>query len=177
MKIAIIIGHTWRASGAYSKALKENEYPFNERLAAQMFEFISANNLAIFRRDGGGVPQAYYLARAWGQRPGEDFRTVELHFNAGVPEATGSEVIYTRPESKSLAVAIQSEVVAALGLPDRGAKLPYQHRGEESLNALPGVPSVIVEPFFGTNDQDCFVATGRLRPLAKAIIRGAQAKL
>lgn len=183
MKCAIIVGHTWRSPGAFSQALGSSEYPWNERLALRILTAALAqgrgNDFAVFRRDGGGVPAAYAAAKAWGDRPGEKFGTIELHFNAAAAAAIGTETLYSRPESKALAEAVQASMVAALGTKSRGAKPPWQGRGEASLSQLPGVPSVIVEPFFGSSPVDAAEVdeVTEQEALAAAIVAGAVAAL
>lgn len=191
MKCAIIIGHTHRSKGAYSRALGSAEYEWNERLSirvlAKALEQGRGNDFAVFRRDGGGVPQAYALAKSWGWRdlqplqPRERFGTIELHFNAAAPEAHGTEVIYSRPESLPLARALAAAVSTALGTQNRGAKLPWQQRGEASLEALAAlaVPSVIVEPFFGSSARDAAEVdeAAEQDALAAAIVAAAIAAL
>lgn len=182
MKLAIIIGHTWRSPGAYSAALGRSEYPFNEVVAgyvlAAALDAGRGNDVAIFRRDGGGIPAAYAAAKAWGMRDGEKFATIEIHFNsAGDPSAQGTETLYVSEISRPLAESVQREMVSFLKLKDRGAKHPWQGRGEASLTAIPGVPQILVEPFFGSSNPDrgpdLVDDADEQRALAKAILRGA----
>lgn len=166
MKIAIVIGHTKKSPGAFSPHLKTHEYDWNTDLAISI-QCLS-RDVGIFRRDFHGVPGAYAQAQAWGAD-----KVIELHFNAAGEGATGTETLYVTDISKPLALAVQKEMVSVLEMRDRGAKLPWQDRGRASLTALPGVPSIIVEPFFGSNAADCARASERKSDLARAILRGA----
>lgn len=169
MKLAIVVGHTLKSQGAYSPTLAQTERLWNAELAARIKDLAPAE-VAVFLRDGHGVAGAYAQAKAWGAEA-----VVELHFNSAADrQAQGTETLYAQPGSRRLAEALQRHLVAALGLRDRGAKPPWQGRGEASLTALPGVPSVIVEPFFGSNPDDCAVARSRRAQLAAAILAGAR---
>lgn len=164
--LAVVVGHTWRSPGAFSPTLDQHEHAFNCALAARIAA-ADLGRIGVFYRDGHGVAGAYAAAKAWGQRPGVSFGVLELHFNSAANvDATGTETLYRQPDSKPFAQAVQQGMVAALGLRDRGAKLPWQNRGDASLTALPGVPSIIVEPFFGSNPADCDRARARTLALA-----------
>lgn len=166
-KCAVIVGHTEKRPGAYSEALKKAEYAWNKDLATRISWLGGPVRIALFFRDGVGVAGAYKQAGEWGAHA-----AVELHFNASSnSSASGTETLYISELGKKLAEAIQAKMVKALELPDRGAKKPWQGRGEASLTALP-VPSVIVEPFFGSNTDDAASAEERKQDLAEAIYSG-----
>lgn len=172
MKIGIVVGHTSRSPGAYSPTLAVSEYYWNSDLADMMVEAAKSTGLdvRIFYRDGGGVPKAYHDAEMWGAQ-----ETVELHFNSFAdPAATGTETLHAEGSSKGkpLAASVQKSMVLALELPDRGlVAIGPGGRGWASLTAI-AAPAILVEPFFGSNPQDCAVADERKQALAAAIIQG-----
>lgn len=169
MRLALVVGHTRRSPGAWSPTLQLSEYQWNGELAAFIAQF-SPHEVRVFWRDGHGIEGAYAAVAAWAATA-----AIELHFNSAVAvSARGSETLYRGALGLPLAQALQRRVVAALGLPDRGAKLPFQGRGEASLTALPSVPTVILEPFFGSNAEDCLRAEQRKQALASAILEGAR---
>ena len=54
---------------------------------------------------------------------------------------------------------------------DRGVKvLQAGDRGFGNVSAAPSVPSVLVEPFFGSNQQECILAQERLGAYAESLI-------
>jgi len=168
MKLAIVIGHTRKSPGAFSPHLQQSEYDFNTDIAIRILA-LAGEHVGVFRRDGHGVAGAYAQAKAWGATA-----VVELHFNSSAnPEAHGTETLWKTPVSETLARSVQAAMVRALDLKHRGAKLPWQGRGEASLTALPNIPSIIVEPFFGSNPTDCARVSERKDQLARAILEGA----
>lgn len=100
---------------------------------------------------------------------------ISLHYNAFNKVATGSEVLYwnTSSKSKKLAELIQSQIVGALGLANRGAKSLSSGRGSALLK-LTNAPCVILEPFFGDNPNDWKIANDKIKDLANAIAEGIQ---
>ena len=106
---------------------------------------------------------------------------VSLHHNGGPQDATGSETL-CYPGSRvgmALADAVQRQVVACLGLADRGvkqtthnfAKKPKKLRVLTDTNA----PTIIVETHFAWNPDDRRVANANKDALAQAIANGIAA--
>ncbi len=173
-KLAVVVGHTKRSPGAFGQApIAQNEYFWNSGLAALMKENAAAHGLAVevFYRDNGGIAGAYRRAGEWGADG-----CIELHFNAATPAASGTETIVVTDVSKPLAKSVQAAMVETLGLRDRGVKEPWEGRGRQSLTQLP-VPSVLAEPFFGSNPGDCHRADEQEDQLAAALVEAAAAVL
>jgi N-acetylmuramoyl-L-alanine amidase len=173
-KLAVVVGHTKRSPGAFGEEpVGQNEYYWNRSLAALMKDHAAAQALAleVFFRDNGGIAGAYSRAGEWGADG-----CIELHFNAATPAASGTETIVVSEISKPLAEAVQGAMVETLGLRDRGVKEPWEGRGRHSLTQLP-VPSVLIEPFFGSNPGDCHRADEQKDRLAAALVDAAAAVL
>jgi N-acetylmuramoyl-L-alanine amidase len=179
MKLAIIVGHTKISQGAFSKTLNSAEYSWNTDLANSI---VSANSPTIekkiFFRDVAGIAGAYAAGDAWGA---DAF--IELHFNASHNEtSTGTGVLYQTPKSKLLALALYKELSQALALPPwpkstAGVCTPFQasgaqERGKQSLTASKK-PSVLIEPFFGSNSNDAAMAQKNKKRMAEAMIKAA----
>ena len=162
-KLALVVGHTARSPGAYSRFMGESEYFWNQDLANRIKRH-SDITVGIFYRDVGGIAGAYKRVKEWGPPAA----VIELHFNAATPAATGTETIYVTGRSRPFAEAIQAAMVSVLKLRDRGIKKPYQGRGNQSLTSVP-IPSIIIEPFFGSNNGDANAAQGNKEKLGKAI--------
>jgi N-acetylmuramoyl-L-alanine amidase len=102
-----------------------------------------------------------------------------LHFNSSDDSsATGTEVLLPpgKPAAAALATAIARSLKDTLGLRLRGNQglnvLSPGARGWISVTALPDVPSVLCEPFFGSNPGDCLaVGTVGDEGLAIAYLR------
>jgi hypothetical protein len=173
-KLAVVVGHTKRSPGAFGQEpIGQNEYYWNSGLAALMKDHAAAHALAVevFYRDNGGIAGAYSRAGEWGADG-----CIELHFNAATPAASGTETIVVTKISKPLADAVQGAMVQTLDLRNRGVKEPWEGRGRQSLTRLP-VPSVLVEPFFGSNPADCHRADEQKDRLAAALVEAAASVL
>jgi N-acetylmuramoyl-L-alanine amidase len=157
--IAFIIGHTETAKGAYSSYFKQSEYDFwRHRVRHFTFECLDLGvNSQFFTRDGVGVAGAYQKANEWLEGV-EKKCIVELHFNAFNKKATGTEVLYVHDTAKEgiLATEVSHAMATVLGLRDRGAKdLKPGQAGHYNVTRISEYPSILLEPFFGDNIDDC----------------------
>jgi N-acetylmuramoyl-L-alanine amidase len=172
-KLAVVVGHTRARPGAIAvDPINEHEYPWNTRLAERMKGYADSKGvpMEIFFRDRVGISGAYRKVADYGASA-----VIELHFNAfDDPRATGTETLWSTPPSEKLAEDVQQAMVQALGSRDRGAKQRHTGRGVKSLTELPGTPSVLIEPFFGSNPDDAAVVRDREETLARALVDAAQ---
>jgi N-acetylmuramoyl-L-alanine amidase len=118
--------------------------------------------IAFFSRKSGmdyvaEIKDVYERVDNWGAHA-----SIELHFNAAGPTATGTEtLVSTSKSSQDLGRLMNKAMVRHLGLRDRGLKVVQRHdRGGWSLYAG-SAPACLVEPFFATNEED-LAATERL---------------
>lgn len=179
MRLAIVVGHNSEAQGAVRSDTGESEYVWNSRLALMIEDKAADYGLTvrIFKR----VPSGGYrreIARVYDEvdRWRAD-ASVELHFNgAASPAATGTETLSSGTAlSLRLAEAVQREMVAALGLRDRGIKTrAVDERGGGSLFAG-RAPAILIEPFFGSapRGQRATDEASEKARLADAVLRGA----
>ena len=179
-KLAIVIGHNAESQGAVRKDTGETEYSFNSRLSLYMEEFARKKypdmETRVFRRMPMGsykreINRVYDETDAWGAN-----LTMELHFNSAADgSASGTETLTSgTPASMAAAVAVNSEIVATLGLRDRGVKTRRSGRGSQSL--ISGrAPAILVEPFFGSSQKGLAATDEEYeeRGIAFAYIRGA----
>jgi N-acetylmuramoyl-L-alanine amidase len=133
----------------------------------------------IFRQSDPSVSKeilaAYQQAAAF-----DPVCAVELHFNSSDdPNASGTEVLLGpgKPAASALAKSIADSLKSTLGLKLRGNQglnvLSQGDRGWISVTALPNVPSVLCEPFFGSSPSDCLaVGTIGEEKLAISYLRG-----
>lgn len=174
-KLAAIVGHTRESPGAFGQdPIGQNEYFWNSDLAERMKQHATGFadlSVEVFFRDLGGIPGAYRRAGEWGADA-----CIELHFNSFEGNARGTETIFVTERSQPLAEALQAAMVGVLALRDRGTNPPREGRGRQSLTQLQ-VPSVIVEPFFGSNPNDCQRAHERKGALATALVNAANTVL
>ncbi|MBT6509644.1 MAG: N-acetylmuramoyl-L-alanine amidase, partial [Rhodospirillaceae bacterium] len=174
-KLALVVGHTKSSPGATAAApINDSEYRWNKELAEMMLAHaagMAGVAAKVFQRDGVGVAGAYRQAWEWGAEG-----SIELHFNAAGPSATGSETLYVTPLSLPLAEAVQDATLTVLGLRDRGVKTSLAAsggRGEQNLMQMGGRPSILTEPFFGSNPADATVARQQKSALARAQLEAA----
>lgn len=171
MSVAISIGHRKSSQGARMVTTGETEWSFNTRLAYLIQSILTANHvpsIVFYRPDHrAGI---YTLCDAINEA-GHDL-AVELHFNSFSNQtAHGSEVLYHYMSSRGnhLASVIQNCMVAATGLADRGLRPRRpKTRGWPYLSST-AMPAVIVEPFFGSNPDDCGRVSACFDDLAAAI--------
>lgn len=174
-KLAIVVGHTAIAPGATGRApISASEYPWNKDLANKIKDECAALGVSaeVFLRDNGGISGAYSAVAASGAKA-----VVELHFNADGGAAQGTETLWGArcPQSQAWAQRVHD---AMLGLYSRGSGLPGNRklkqcpphpRGGASVNALPTIPSCLIEPFFGDHAGDATLGHNKKAGLAKAI--------
>jgi N-acetylmuramoyl-L-alanine amidase len=173
-RLAIIIGHTEQHQGAFALApISQHEYTFNRGIAQAMEMAAASQGIAVrtFFRDGVGISGAYQAAVAF-----DPDGIIELHFNAASAAARGTETLCSEdhPGSKELADLVQKSMVTVFnrtGSRDRGVKvLRPGDRGFGNVSAAPSAPSVLVEPFFGSNASDCQLAFDRTAEYAEGLV-------
>lgn len=179
MKIGIIVGHTKKAQGAFSKTLGMSEYTYNSTLA----ELIRAraeelgDKVKIELRDSGGISGAFKRILAW-----KPDCVIELHFNAANGKASGAETLfsdnYDKPGVRELALAHLTArgMADALGIPCRGVKerASRSERGFNNLSQTTNTACVLIESGFGDNPVDASRMKSRKGELAGAIVAAAR---
>lgn len=183
-RFAIVVGHNSEKQGAVRGDSGETEFVWNSDLAKliehEARDYADLEVRTFYRQAGlgyrGEIRRVYEETDRWGANV-----TVELHFNSHAdPSATGTETLTSgTPASMALAVAVNREVVAALGLRDRGVKTrASDDRGGASL--MSGrAPAILIEPFFGSSPkgQKATDTTHEKEALAEAIMRGVASSL
>lgn len=163
-KICVVIGHGTNDPGATNK--KDNEFQFNSNFAEILMKKLSKEyevikyNRGILKSENIAILNSY-----------EADVILSLHCNsADNKKATGTEVIHydKSKKGKELATILSKEISKALGLKNRGAKPPFNGRGNSLLSKTKPV-CVILEPFFISNDNDLKSAKGKLNEYAEAI--------
>lgn len=175
-KVALIIGHSAENGGAVNSVYGINEYQFNGPLAHSVYEKLLLE---------GFEPIVIYRDCPYSELPSKVNRTgasiaVSFHCNAFNEEPNGTETLYyyKSDRSKNLAHSIQKEIVACLGLKDRGVKpVRGAHQGKAGdrggyLCQNTSMPCVIVEPFFIDSDSSLELAQHRFEELAEAYTKG-----
>lgn len=183
-RLAIVVGHNSEKQGAVRGDTGETEFVWNSDLAKMIEDeardYPGLEVKTFYRQPGLGysreIRRVYEETDRWGANA-----TVELHFNSSAsPNATGTETLTSgTPASMALAVSVNQEMVAALGLKDRGVKTRSAgDRGGASL--MSGrAPAVLIEPFFGSSakGQQATDSSSEKRALAEAVVRGVASSM
>jgi hypothetical protein len=179
-RLAIIVGHTESRPGARAlPPIDQNEYPFNKEVARLMEQAAAGRAIAArtFLRDGVGIRGAYEAAATY-----EPDAIIELHFNSfDNTQVRGTETLYSEANrhSKRLAEFAQQAMVQVFGRggrTNRGVKMPRPDQsGYVNVTAAPSVPSVLVEPFFGSNEQECRLALEKSGEYAEGLVKAFEA--
>lgn len=155
MKIAYVIGHTKRDKGAYSPHLKVSEWDFYNEVVSHI------PNASIFHHDsniGGYKTRVKATARKLNK---VNFDLVIcLHFNAATPQANGCETLYyfASKKSKKYAQMFSDVVTKETGIKSRNGGLKALTQPNDRGYAAvfyPKAPTILIEPFFGSNESDC----------------------
>lgn len=168
VKVGIIVGHKPSRPGATNQRYRMSEYTFNSALAEAIVSILKRSPwikpFVIFRQ-----PDSYSKLPAKVNATGVEF-AISLHANAYDKSATGTEVLYYEgsPKGKELARILQSSLLLALGLANRGIKPRDEEDRGGTLLRYTSMPCVIAEPFFIDNDGDLIRARDRWTELATA---------
>ena len=163
--IAICVGHSRKIGerydgGAYSNALEINERDFNLKVAVKLSAELTRRGIPskIFDHYAGNG-YGYAMTDAAEQvKKAQATMAIELHFNSASPSATGHEWLYWHSSTNGKAIAEKFESEFKKVFPSikaRGIKpIRKTDRGGKFLE-LTHCPAIIVEPFFGSNEDDC----------------------
>lgn len=157
MKIALDAGHGPDTPGKRSPDGSLREFQFNQAVAAMaaalLCRYSGVETIFTHAADGSrDVPlkERTSQANAWGADV-----LISIHANAsgeGWSSAEGIETFtYTKPSAASiqLANAVQSQLIAATGLRDRGVKAANYHMVRESR-----MPAILAECGFMTHRRE-----------------------
>lgn len=163
MKVALVPGHGPSLDrGAVNAASGTTELDWNRDLIQRIaFHLGDQVENVIIARTIERVPPVPAVNASLA-----DF-AIEFHCNAANTHASGTEMIYLSAAGKRLAEALQVRAVAALGLPDRGVKKPFNGRGGYFLSKT-RMAAVIAESMFIDNDHDLRIANEHKDDLAQA---------
>lgn len=154
MKIAVVIGHHLNSKGALSKYFGMREYDFYLEVAKDL------KSVTIFRHDEnitGFVSRIKNTASKL-----DDFDLViEMHFNSFFDSsANGCETLYYfksklgRYYADLFSYTVNS--YTDIKLRNGGIKALSNRNDRGFANVYyPKPPTILIEPFFGSNDEDC----------------------
>lgn len=182
-RIALCIGHSRPVDGHPEGGAVSvggiQEWQYNSNLADHIAAHLTRHRIRWFivdRYQGAGYTSAQkWLATHLAEREAD--AALELHFNSAGKTARGHEWLYWHSSKSGRALAGHLDHEMRLQLPPhlipaRGAKpLDSTSRGAEFVRRT-HCPSVICEPFFGSNPDDWRIATENIDKIAIAIANG-----
>lgn len=170
-RIGIIVGHEKKRPGAvlqFGPMKGTAEYAFNSVVARMVAKDIvdAGGKSSVHFRDTLGIRGAYLQA----DKLNCDF-IIELHFNSSADErASGVETLISTSNPYSdvsklemrFAIAFADEIHAIGGNivgRKRGSngvlQVRKEDRGGQNVHTLQNTPTVLIEPFFGSNAASC----------------------
>jgi len=159
MNIAFVLGHHLRSKGAFSPYFSKKEFDFYTDVLENLEYRIGKLNLFYHNPDTSG-----YTARiketATKLNKFDFDLVIELHFNAATPQANGCETLYyfNSKKGKQFAHIFTDTVCRLTGIKSRNGGVKAlsnkKDRGFASVY-LPKATTILIEPFFGTNNEDC----------------------
>ena len=167
---ALIVGHKKQSPGAVSADRQVTEFEFNDALSQLIEQRLQTVNVRrVYRTTYQQLPEDVNQTDA-------DF-AISLHCNAFNNTASGTEVLYyyKSRQGKALASLLQDNLLAALGLNDRGIKPRTTEDRGGYLLRYTQMPCVIAEPFFIDNPDDLALAQTHIKKLADAYVTTIEA--
>jgi N-acetylmuramoyl-L-alanine amidase len=160
-KIALIPGHTIESPGAFAMPPigKHERYWAMDMAQALSVVFGNAFETIIFFRDGKSIVETYGVVAAW-----KPDASLELHFNAEASGKAKGSLVVCNPKWEDFAKGIQAAQVAALNrTPHEDRGLEIIPPGNQDIRGWANVahldfPNALIEPFFGSNPDDCQLA-------------------
>ncbi|CUH99172.1 N-acetylmuramoyl-L-alanine amidase [Leisingera aquaemixtae] len=183
-KLGIVVGHTDAAGGAVGLNLPR-EYDYHKSVASDMLAFAQSEfshggqialEVRVFFRDGIGVSGAYKQVNNWVGTDASRAATIELHYNAATPAASGTETLSSgSARSLELSKRVHSGLCSLLGRSgqSRGIKVRNRtHKERGWLSLVSGrPPAIITEPAFGSNPSDAALLKEKKFLIGREIIR------
>ena len=164
-KICLIIGHGGNDSGAVNPSNGYTELEYNTELVNRIQNKMKNNYDILIENRGNNKIEDITKVNNFNPK-----LIISFHCNASDTKATGTEAIYYPSSSrgKELAIIVSKNVSFALGLKNRGAKVPYMGRGEALLQRTKA-PCIISEGFFIDNNSDLEIGLSKMDNYVLAI--------
>ena len=176
-RIALVVGHNLERQGS-KNTLGQTEYTFNSWVAYEMMNLYKDSPMSVFFRLTGlpfnkEIRSVYSQVDEWGA----DI-SIELHFNSfHIPEVKGTEVLSSGSEkSMQLAECFMDEIFKqyrTTAQEYRGVKIPTKKEAGWKNLHVGKAPAIILEPFFGSNKEDCELFSNPAK-LAKTYINAIE---
>lgn len=143
--VAIVIGHDHLKKGAYSPIIEQSEYDYNkvvaELIGCDVYTHSPNDSYTRKMKDTYSKLSNYYL-------------TIEMHFNAAIPQASGCECLYyhTNMDGKEYSQKFVDQLSDRYDTRNRGIRGLSNNKQRGYGSIASGSPTgILIEPFFGSN--------------------------
>ena len=157
-KVAVVVGHTAGSKGAQSPYLPA-EYDYNIEVANKLKQY--GCNYDVFTHRTYSVGYYNMWRETASKINSQDYDLViELHYNTASPTAHGTETLhyFNSKKGKQYAQIFSQQISEDFGTKLRGIQgaKPLVNKNDRGFYAvyLPKPPALIVEPFFGSNEEE-----------------------
>ena len=159
MKVGVCIGHSRSGDAGAVSVGDVSEWNYNVPVGEKVTALLQAAGVEVLfltAYEGG----SYGSAMSWVARELDAFGAdcaIELHFNSASASARGFEHLYWHSSSKGKDLALAIFDGQAQAFPDsvaRDVKPKTSNDRGSGFLSKPACPTVIVEPFFGSNQDD-----------------------
>ena len=159
MKIAIVIGHHKESKGAYSNYFGMREYDFYKDVQKSIHFIWETYEVDFYEHDSSISGYTSRIKDTASRINKKDYDLViSMHFNSFEPQANGCETLYfyNSKKGEKYAKSFNNLFTKIVRVKDRGIKAltNKKDRGFAMLY-YPKAPTILIEPFFGSNDDDC----------------------
>lgn len=154
-KVAIIVGHRSKRKGAFSEHLQTTEYDYFKCVASFLGDIADI----YYRPNTPFVSEAYRIKQLANEVNRNQYEIVlSLHFNAfSDQKANGVTALHyiTNRETKEFCKQFVNSVTANFGIKKRPL-IAIQSKSQRGGTLILSInsPTIILEPFFGTNFSD-----------------------
>lgn len=167
-EVAIVVGHTQDSKGACSPHGIPCEWDFNSVVASHLTDVADIYHYDTYK--GGYTNMVKRLAAKINKK---NYKIViELHYNAASPTANGCETLYyfASKKGKEYAQLFTAQIVGDFRVTSRGIKalVNSNDRGFAAVYYTKA-PTIMAEPFFGSNFNNASKFKGREKEYANSI--------
>ena len=168
MDVAIVIGHTKQSKGACSPFGVPCEWDFNSKVSSYLtdiadiyvYDNYASGYTSMVKRNASKINKGKYKL------------VIELHYNAASPAANGCKALYyfKNDTGKMLAERFSDIVSKRMGVKNNGSS-PLSSDKDRGFAAVyyPKFTTILVEPFFGSNEEDTLKFKGNEEKYSLAI--------
>lgn len=164
-KILLVVGHNEQQKGEYSNVLGEQEFNYWNNICNKIKEQLPDIDIAIRAYQASYQKEMQKIVNIINNEVPEYDLILEFHFNAWKVDRTvnGAEcLVFHKSSTHEIAKRLLNELHSMFGVKNRGLKL-IKDKGERGGYGIvkSKSPYILIEPFFGTNDDDANKFTNR----------------